>query len=305
MKLNYEELAKSFIEQLGGNINKITLSDYLNEYQEFVNRNRAAKTAEGVKLVGKYLLEYFSPIKPIDTIELKNAEGFIDVLKKRAPNGVYIYHRVLKSMFNKAIEWNYMRVNPFLKVKLPKKQEKPPAFITAEELNKITVKLDREFIRDIVEVSFYTGMRLGEATFLKWKNISLGSNTIIIGDDSFNTKTRKSRSIPIHPRVKEILERKKNEGKSKKENFVFRKSGNQPYTGDYISKKFKKACREAGIDEEVHYHTLRHSTASLLSQKGVSIYTIQKILGHSSINTTQIYAHLQIDTLRDAINQLN
>lgn len=304
MKFDYDELAKKFFEQLNGNTKNINLEDFTIEYISFVERNRAAKTCEGVKLVAKHLLAFYPPVKEITTIELKDAENFIDHLRKTAPLGTYNYLRTLKAMFNKAIEWNHLRSNVFTKVKLPKKQEKNPAFITPDELAKILEKIDKQFVRDIAEISFYSGMRLSEATFLKWKNISININTITIGDDSFNTKTRKSRSIPIHPRLKEIIEKLKDGRKNKKEDYLFRKSGNQPFTGSYISKQFKKACREAGIDEAVHYHNLRHSTASLLSQKGVSLYTIQKILGHTTINTTQIYAHLQIDTLRDAVNQL-
>lgn len=304
MKFDYDELAKKFFEQLNGNTKNINLEDFTIEYISFVERNRAAKTCEGVKLVAKHLLAFYPPVKEINTIELKDAENFIDHLRKTAPLGTYNYLRTLKAMFNKAIEWNHLRSNVFTKVKLPKRQEKNPAFITPDELAKILEKIDKQFVRDIAEISFYSGMRLSEATFLKWKNISININTITIGDDSFNTKTRKSRSIPIHPRVKEIIEKLKDRRKNKKEDYLFRKSGNQPFTGSYISKQFKKACREAGIDEAVHYHNLRHSTASLLSQKGVSLYTIQKILGHTTINTTQIYAHLQIDTLRDAVNQL-
>lgn len=305
MKFDYDELAKKFFEQFAGNLALITLILFINEYQSFVERNRSKKTYEGVTLVCKYLLLYFSPERKLGTIKLKDAERFIDSLKKNAPLGIYNYLRVLKAMFNKAIEWNYLRENVFQKVKLPKRQESNPAFITANELSKILEKLDKQFVKDIAEISFYTGMRLGEAIFLKWKNISISNDTITIGDDSFNTKSRKSRSIPIHPRVKEIIERLKDENKNKKEDYLFRKTGNQPFTRDYISKKFKKACREAGIDEAIHYHSLRHSTGSLLAQKGVSLYTIQKILGHSSPSVSQIYAHLQIDTLRDAINQIN
>ena len=85
---------------------------------------------------------------------------------------------------------------------------------------------------------------------------------------------------------------------------MFRKTGNQPFTKDYVSKKFKKACKDAGIDAAIHYHSLRHSTGSLLAQSGVSLYTIQKILGHSNPAVSQIYAHMQIETLREAINQI-
>ena len=305
MQFDYDQLAKKFFEQLNGNLKTITLVEYTTEYQSFVERNRALKTCEGVKLVSKHLLEYYPPIKEINSIELKDAEKFIDSLKKKAPLGVYNYLRTLRAMFNKAIEWNYLRNNVFVKVKLPKRQEKNPEYLTVDELTKILEKIDKQFVKDIAEISFYTGLRLGEATFLKWKNISLNTNIITIGDDSFTTKSRKSRSIPVHPRVKEIIERLKDGSKNKKDDYLFRKTRNQPFTGSYISKKFKKGCRAAGIDEAIHYHTLRHSTGSLLAQKGVSLYTIQKILGHSSPTVSQIYAHMQIDTLREAINQIN
>lgn len=305
MQIDYEQLAKKFFEQFNGSIRIISIKEFGDESISYAEQNRSAKTCDGIKLVIKHMLEYFAPARELNTIETKDAEKFLYHLKKSAPLGVYNYHRTLKAMFNKAVEWNYIRLNPFLKVKLPKRQEKRPAFITQDELGKILEKINNPIIKDIVQISFYSGLRLSEATFLKWKNIAIHNNTINIGDESFKTKSRKSRSVPIHPKVKEIIERLKNESNYKKENYLFRKNGNQPFTTDYVSKSFKKACREAGIDEEVHYHTLRHSTGSLLAQKGVSLYTIQKILGHSSPSVTQIYAHMQIDTLREAINQIN
>lgn len=305
MEIDYQQLAKQFLEQLNGNANAISIEEFANEYISFVEKNRAAKTLEGVKLVIKHMLNYFPAIKRLDAIELRDAEKFIDAIRKNAPLGVYNYLRTLKAMFNKAIEWNYLRANPFLKVKLPKKQETKPTFINTEELEAILKKINKECIKHITEVSFYAGLRLGEATYLKWKSIDLKNDVITLGDESFNTKSRKSRVVPMHPRVKEILEGLKNEKKPQKENYVFGKTKNQPFTKDYISKQFKKACRDAGMDEAVHYHSTRHSTGSLLSQKGVSIYTIQKILGHSSPNVTQIYAHLQVDTLKEAINKIN
>lgn len=305
MQIDYDQLAKKFFEQFSGSMRTIIVKEFGDESISYAEQNRSAKTCEGVKLGVKQLCGYFSPTRVLSTIETKDAEKFLYHLKKSAPLGVYNYHRTFKAMFNKAVEWNYIRVNPFLKVKLPKRQEKRPAFITHDELGKILEKIKNPVIKDIVQISFYSGLRLSEATFLKWKNISLHYNTINLGDESFKTKSRKSRSVPIHPKVKEIIERLKNESNYKKENYLFRKNGNQAFTTDYVSKSFKKACREAGMDEEVHYHTLRHSTGSLLAQKGVSLYTIQKILGHSSPTVTQIYAHMQIDTLREAINQIN
>lgn len=305
MQFDYDQLAKKFFEQFNGRLRNINLKSFTEEKLAYSEQNKAPKTYEGEKLVVKHMLKFYSPLRELNTIDEKDAEKFLLHLKKNAPLGVYNYHRTLKAMFNKGVEWNYLRSNPFSKIKLPKRQEKRPAFLTADDLENVLEKIEKQVIKDIVQISFYSGLRLGEATFLKWKNISLTHNTINIGDESFTTKSRKTRSIPTHPKVKGIIERLKSENKNQKENYLFRKKGNQPFTRDYISKKFKKACRDAGIDESIHYHSLRHSTGSLLAQKGVSLYTIQKILGHSNPSVTQIYAHMQIDTLREAINQIN
>ena len=87
--------------------------------------------------------------------------------------------------------------------------------------------------------------------------------------------------------------------------YVFCKGKGVKFTGDYFSKRFKSACIKAGIDKSIHFHSLRHSFASNLAQKGVSIYKIKELLGHSSISTTEIYSHLNLDSLREAIKTLD
>lgn len=68
-----------------------------------------------------------------------------------------------------------------------------------------------------------------------------------------------------------------------------------------ISKQFKKIVRNANLNDKIHFHTLRHSFASLLVQKGVSLYVVKELLGHEDLATTQIYSHLQKQNLKDAI----
>ena len=76
------------------------------------------------------------------------------------------------------------------------------------------------------------------------------------------------------------------------------------YTTDAVSKAFKKACRKAGMDEDIHFHSLRHSVRFELVQKGVPFYSVKELLGHSSIQMTEIYSHLKLDDLREAIGKL-
>jgi site-specific recombinase XerD len=94
-------------------------------------------------------------------------------------------------------------------------------------------------------------------------------------------------------------------GEENRNGFVFGKVNGMAYTGDYFSKRFKRACMSAGISDSIHFHSLRHSFASNLAQKGVSLYVIKELLGHSSISTTEIYAHLNVDTLREAVSMLD
>ncbi len=73
---------------------------------------------------------------------------------------------------------------------------------------------------------------------------------------------------------------------------------------DFVSKQFKLAVRETGLDDNIHFHTLRQSFASRLAQKGVSLFVIKELLGHEDIKTTQIYSHLQTQNLEEAVKLL-
>lgn len=304
MKFDYDELAKKFFEQFAGNLALITLILFINEYQSFVERNRSKKTYEGVTLVCKYLLLYFSPERKLGTIQLKDAERFIDSLKKNAPLGIYNYLRVLKAMFNKAIEWNYLRESPFTKVKLQKRQIQKPNYVNEIQLKEILQCIESEIVKDVVVTAFYSGCRLGEIVNLTWQDVNLKDELLNIGNKTFETKTRKQRAIPMHTEVKEILIKRLPKIIKTEKHYVFCKNVGYHYTGDYFSKRFKRACREAGLSEDIHFHCLRHGAATRMIMKGAPLPSVQRILGHSNIQTTMIYTHPDLKSLRDAVNML-
>ena len=86
--------------------------------------------------------------------------------------------------------------------------------------------------------------------------------------------------------------------------FIFYRKPGVKLNSDFISKQFKKAIRKAELSEEIHFHSLRHSFASALVQRGVSLYAVKELLGHENIKTTQIYSHLQKENLMEAVNLL-
>ena len=91
--------------------------------------------------------------------------------------------------------------------------------------------------------------------------------------------------------------------------YVFLDSKGRKFRADTVSKWFKKTVRDAAkeikIDSNIHFHTLRHSFASCLVQRGISIYEVSKLLGHYDIKVTEIYAHLRSEDLRSVVVNLN
>jgi len=298
-----------------------SLKKFIEQYKEFAKANRSISYYNSIELSFIHLTNYFSDERSIDSIELQEFEKFVTFLQQKAKRGYEVYFRNLRAAFNKAKDWGYICTNNLARIKLPKRQKTVPQFISSNELYIITERIELELIKDFVKTAFYTGMRLSELENLRWKNVDLNTRIITVGDESFITKSRKQRFVPICDELFELLlKRKANASKhnsSRKQathilridnsltgnSFVFKKNNGDKYTGDFFSRNFKKACIAAGINKSLHFHSLRHSFASNLAQKGISLYIIKELLGHSSIQTTEIYSHLNLETLKEAINR--
>lgn len=285
----------------------ITLRVFAEEYCNLIKQNRSKSYSTSVVLSLKHLTDYFGIHKSIQSIGLKDVENFLTYLQRKVLKGYRVYFRTLKAAFNKAIDWGYIKDNYFIKVKLPKKQKVNPVYIDERQLSLICKKIDVDVVKEISILGFYTGMRLNELVNLTWRNVNLTTRIITVGDEDFTTKGRNQRYIPICDEAFEVLSKRipKVHIVHNDKSFVFCKSNGLPFTGDFISKRFKSACKAAGTDKAIHFHSLRHSFASNLAQKGVSLYTIKELLGHSSISTTEIYSHLNMDSLKDAIDKFN
>ena len=150
-------------------------------------------------------------------------------------------------------------------------------------------------------------MRLGEILNLVWDCIDFNRKVITIKNiNGFITKNKKERVIPMNNRLAELfLGRYQSSKLIDKNDYIFYRVIGVKLNEDYISKHFKKAVRAAGLSDDIHFHSLRHSFASNLIQKGASIYVVKELLGHESISTTQIYSHLQSENLSQAVGLLD
>ena len=249
-------------------------------------------------------LDYAGKETLISKVDKALAESFILKIYENAKHSAALKLRHLKAMFNKAIEWNYILINPFKGIRLRIPQSFP-AFVNSDELKAILEKEIEILFKRIYQTAFLTGMRIGEILDMQWENVDLSTKEIIVKNKKeFTTKGKKERLIPINQTLLEILINQKKESSNQSTEYVFNKNGVK-LNVDYVSKRFKKVVKKTDLNQSLHFHSLRHSFCSNLASKGVSLYVIKTLAGHESIVTTQRYSHLKKENLEQAINLLS
>ncbi len=221
----------------------------------------------------------------------------------------------IKAYYNYLEEREIIEVNPFRKIKVKFKETKTlPRIIPREEIERLlnciytyseksSERTYKYWLRDtaVVETLFATGARVGEISNLRLENVNLNTGLIkIMG------KGGKERYIPIAvPKILEILKKyyEQNATAIKRCGFFFVNGRGERYTEQSIRLMLKKYTKAAGIERNITPHMFRHSFATYLIEEGADISCVQRILGHSSIKTTQIYIHVaakkQAEILRE------
>ena len=284
----------------------ISLIKFSEEYKIYVGNTYSKKYLSQAVVPSFNKLLKLVPNLPLDCISTKTIDQFISTVQAKSSFAASLYYRTLKAAFTKAVVWNYIQENPFNKIKAPKTIQSYPAFVTFDELQIIINKTEKNFLKPLFHTAFFTGMRLGELVNMKWNWIDFQNNFITIKcDESFTTKSRKERYIPVNSTLKNILT-----GIQPKiinitnDDFVFTNKIGIKLNEGFVSKVFKRAVRQSKLNNKIHFHSLRHSFCSNLVQKGVSLYVVKDLAGHQNIKTTQIYSHLKKENLMAAVNLL-
>ncbi len=293
------ELAKGRL----GFTSDIELRAFLEKFLEWSKATKAKQTYATDRKVAENLVEYFGETIRLSRITPAKAEGFKLFLvnhKEYSKTTANIRLRHAKAMFSKAVEWNHIAENPFSKVK-PFKTEEKLRYLTPDELKRFFSVIDREDHRAYFLLIFYTGMRLGEVTALEWKDVDLENDIIVVRNKrTFHTKNYKERVVPIHPDLKPYLEKLKEKLKTDSDTDDVRVV---KYSRSGLGKLFSIYSKRSGV--HCSPHKLRHTFATLLASKGVSLKAIQEILGHSRVTTTEIYAKMAVDYLKESVKHLS
>lgn len=302
-KAEASKFMNKFLVELeaSSDLTNISFSEFSEQHIFFAKQSFSKSYSNRIEEAFGKLEEYIgNPM--LYEIKSNEMEKYIMVLHDRAPGSAFMYLIIMKAAFNKAIRLGHINRSPFASIKLPKRERKIPATISRSQLDQILDVTVIPMLKSFFIVAYYTGLRLSELENLQWQSIDFERRIITVKNYStYRTKNRKDRTVPmsvsVYKEMKILLHLKIS-------NYVFPNSKGTQYHNSFASKKFKDAIRKLNLSEEIHFHTLRHSFASNLVRKGVSLYFVKELLGHSDITTTMVYAHLDNSSLVKAVGML-
>jgi len=250
--------------------------------KEYIQHRKLLNLRPATILQNEFALKYFKLVVgkkfPVQGINSTHIEKFMHKYKsKHAATTINMNLRAIKTFFTWLKEKGYMVSPP--KIKQLSVDNSMPMYLTEEEFNKI---LKQDWLSDHYKSVFNlyreTGMRLSEPFFAELDGNIL---TILSG----KSKTRYQRQIELNSNQAQTVK-----------NMQDKLGLNPPnYKIVNYSKVFKKACKRAGVEK--HFHCLRHTYAVMEYMRSRDIYWVSKMLGHSSVTTTEVYAKFHIRKL--------
>lgn len=279
----------------------ISVKEYAFQFLKYSESVHSPKTTKAFKTTFKFWIEYFGN----NQLSEINHKGLSEYFQYRINNTSIFAARKdyinISSVCSKAVQDGYLLTNPCKKLKRFKIPEKQPIFFSEVDFQVLLGVIDNQLIKDIALCAVNTGLRQMEILSLEWNQINFREHYLILDNRNHTTKSKKIRTIPLNLTVLQVLTLRE---QNKNGNLVFTMDGDK-LKQEYVSKGFKDYVIKAKLNSKLNFHSLRHTFASWLVQKGVSIYEISKLLGHSSISVTEIYSHLRTEDLMKSVNLLN
>ncbi len=282
----------------------IPVKEFSSRYVAYLEATHSTKYARDAKAAFSSLLNFTGDVN-LGDLTPKILEEFFLSTFKRAKFNTARHYRTIRAAFTKAVEWSQLTSNPLEHFKFPRLPQNLPLYVTDENLRLINAKVKNETIKAIFEFGFLTGCRQGEILSLRWENVNLTEGVIRIANSAeFTTKSKKERLVPVSIRLRKIL-LSLSSGQQLPGTLVFGKTATIAYSSNYISRRFKRAVADAELDKRLHFHCLRHGTATELIRRNTPVTVVQKLLGHSNIATTMIYTHVNNDDLMEALKKFD
>ena len=290
-----DALVQQYAEYLRGerNVSPHTLRNYLSDlaqFDDFLRQRELCLKAEGE----------IDPRK----IDVHVVRAYLAALARdRKKSSIGRKIAALKGFFRYLISMRKLDEDPLLLIHSPKQEKPLPAFLSVDDVFQLLggIKIDTGLdIRDraVLEVFYSTGIRVSELVGLNWADVDFQLEIIrVVGKGS------KERIVPIGEIALQALsdygqeQRQKWQLSAKGETAVFLNNRGHRITTRSVARIVEKHLKQAGIHVKMGPHGLRHSFATHLLNSGADLRSIQELLGHASLSTTQRYTHLNLDAL--------
>lgn len=244
---------------------------------------------------------------PIENVDYLLLRKYLASLKEKnmGSRSVGRHLSSMRSFFKFLTREGLLKTNPILSVSSPKLDKHLPQFLTEEEVTKLIDAVipknqtDQLRFRDraILETFYSTGIRISELVGLDAQDIDFISCVVKV-----RGKGKKERMVPIGDHavkaIREYLEKRKKETSA-----VFLNKNGRRITDRGVRDIVDKYLRLASLREGVSPHTLRHSFATHLLNRGADLRSVQELLGHANLSTTQIYTHLTTERLKSVYDK--
>jgi len=253
---------------------------------------------------------WISPV--IGDIPLKDISPFhLEHIKKNMSDAGLAARTIRYALGAIRQVYNFSRFNnlfsgeiPTTKVKIPQADNRRYRYLTYEEAYQLLQSLSSKSMQiyEVALVSLHCGLRAGEIFSLTWADLDFDNGTMFLRD----TKKRRNRTAFMTKAVKDMLQSKI---RGKNDSLIFHGHGETRI--NRVSPTFARVVKDLGLNagvtdrrHKVVFHTLRHTYASWLVESGVDLYTVKKLMGHSTIAMTERYSHLGNNTLQNAVKLL-
>lgn len=280
------------------------MEKYINGFLNYLKleKNYSDNTIQGYY---KDLLDYkeYLNIKDIKDTDYKFIRSYLSYMfeKKYEKKTISRHISTLRSFYKYLVNENIIKKNPMILISNPKLDKKLPNFLYYDELEILLNIPDKETIlglRDalILELLYSTGIRVSELINIKVKDINFSDKKILILG-----KGSKERYVLYGKTLKELLNLYLKESRPKlnknSEYLILNKNGNN-ITDRGIRLIISNILKKGALDYHVSPHTLRHTFATHMLDNGADLKSVQELLGHSNLSTTQVYTHVTNERLR-------
>lgn len=267
-------------------------------------QGRKPSYVDAVRSVLKHHLVPYFGARALSSLHPSDIDSYREAKADLAPKTVVNHLGVLSKLLRLAQRDGLVMTVP--RIELPRLEVHEAPFLGADEANRL-LEHCRGRLRTMIIIALDTGVRLGELIALHWSDVNLETANLAVrrqwcqrARTFTEPKNGRHRTIPLTPRAVAEL---RGHIRRLRCPLVFYTCSGRVVDKPDAGKALRRACERAGM-EPCGWHRFRHTFASWLVQRGVDLYTVQRLLGHSTIQQTQRYAHLSQQSLAEAIGRL-